>query len=266
MWEQGLLPEDAYYWQEGMNDWRPISEYFHAPQTLDAPPAPPSAPAPCYTYKKNPRTLTSFLVVMLWISLGAEVASLASDFSQMALLSRESFTQEQADANDARQGMIGLGYMAVFAVTGITFLRWVYRANSNCHGFGAQDMRFTPGWAVGYYFIPFVNLVRPYQVMKEICQVCKDPRNWSSVSAGALVNAWWTLQILSGFLGQLSFRISMEVKTIVGLQIATTISIASGFVGIVLCFVTIAMIKNIFRKQEALVKSSEQNVFQAGLL
>jgi len=267
MWEQGLLPEDAYYWQEGMIDWKPISEYFNISQIPDAPVTPPlpAISVQHYVYKKNPRALTSFLIVMLWISLASEAVSLSSDISQMVLLSQNSFTQEEANANDARQRLVGLGYFAVFAVTGITFLKWIHRANLNCHGFGAKDMRFTPGWAVGYYFIPFVNLVRPYQVMKEIWQVSKNPQNWLSVSAGGLVILWWSLQIASGFLEQLSFRLAMHAESIFDLQIATLISIFSGVVGVVLCFVVISLVKTVAKMQETLVNQSEQNVFPTSL-
>ena len=31
-----------------------------------------------------------------------------------------------------------------------------------------HDQRFSPGWSVGWWFIPALNLLRPYQVIKEI--------------------------------------------------------------------------------------------------
>jgi len=33
---------------------------------------------------------------------------------------------------------------------------------------GTRESRFTPGWAVGYWFVPFVNLVRPYQIVADL--------------------------------------------------------------------------------------------------
>ncbi len=177
MWEQGLLKPRTQYWKEGMVEWRPLSEYFSPEVSPRAAPTPPRiASGSTFTYTKNPQSLTLFLVIMLWTSLGFQVISILSDFGQMSLLNGR-FTEAEAEANDARQALIGFGYLGVFIVTGVAFLKWIYRANLNCRGFGAQDMRFTPGWSVGYYFIPFLNLVRPYQSMKEIWQVSHDPLN-----------------------------------------------------------------------------------------
>ena len=49
--------------------------------------------------------------------------------------------------------------------------RWIYRTNANAHSFGTGDMSITPGWAIGWYFIPIANLFKPYEGMKETWQV-----------------------------------------------------------------------------------------------
>ena len=143
MWEQGLLQEGTQYWKEGMSEWRPLTEYFTPPASADTPPPITVAPS-AYSYTKDPRSLTSFLVIMLWVSVGFEVVSILSDFAQMSLLDGV-YTEAEAAANDSRQGLIGLGYLGVFIVTGIAFLKWIYRANLNCRGFGAEGMKFTRG-------------------------------------------------------------------------------------------------------------------------
>ena len=33
---------------------------------------------------------------------------------------------------------------------------------------GANNLKYTPKWAVGCFFVPFLNLVMPYQVVREI--------------------------------------------------------------------------------------------------
>src|SRR6266404_5443429 len=40
----------------------------------------------------------------------------------------------------------------------ILFSIWVYRANLNARALGGKDMRFSPGWAVAWFFIPVMNL------------------------------------------------------------------------------------------------------------
>jgi hypothetical protein len=214
---------------------------------------------PSYAFLKDPTSLTKFLRTMLWIYLGIIIVSLLSDFMQMNLLSSASFSQAEAKANDLRQRIIGLIHLAIFIVTGIAFLKWIHRANSNSHGFGARNMKFSPGWSVGYYFIPFLNLYRPYQAMKEIWKVSKNPADWQNESGDPLLGWWWALWIISNILGQISFRISMAANTLNSLKESTVMSIVSAVVDIPLCIVGVSLVSAIFRQQKRL---TEMNVYQ----
>lgn len=50
----------------------------------------------------------------------------------------------------------------VYILTVVFFLIWLNRSYKNLTPLGAQDLAYSSGWAVGYWFIPFVNLVRPF--------------------------------------------------------------------------------------------------------
>lgn len=259
MWDRGRIQEGTLYWVEGMPEWRPLVERFGPP--LEQPK--PATPRPVSThgspavrsYAKDPRSLTSFLVVMLWVSLALEILSLFSDASQLSLLGRE-FTIQEAEANDARQTLIGIAYLVVFLTTAVTFLRWVHRANVNCRGFGAEGMTFTPGWSVGYYFIPFINLVRPYQAMKEIWQASHNPSSWKTSDPIGPLGLWWTLWLVNGFLGQLTFRLSARADTIEALKSSTMVAIAASVAGIPLCLVALKMVKEVALQQELQVRGT----------
>jgi hypothetical protein len=141
-------------------------------------------------------------------------------------------------------------------VTVFAFLIWIYRANLNCHGFGAQGMKFSPGWSVGYFFIPIANLYRPYQIMKEIWKVSKNPSNWQNEMESPLVGWWWALWLISNYLTYLSFQMKMKAHTISSLQTATTVSIISGIIDIPWYLVTASLVSAVFARQENLVKST----------
>jgi hypothetical protein len=129
----------------------------------------------------DPASLTKFVKTMLWVSLVISIVSLISDFMQINLLSSGNITQAAAESNDSRQQIIGILYLVAFIVTGILFLKWIYCMNSNCHGFGAQGMEFTPGWSIGCNFIPFINLYKPYRAMKEIWQISTCFPRWDTL-------------------------------------------------------------------------------------
>jgi len=208
-----------------------------------------------YRYLRDPHRLTSFLIIMLWVSLALDGISIVNDLSQMALLERPTFTEAEAEANDQRQMVVGLAVLAVFIVTGITFLKWIYRASSNSRGFGASGLTITPGWSVGYYFIPFANLIKPYHAMKEISQVSENPSNWQMSSGAPILRWWWALWITCGILGNISFR--MDASTIPELKNATAVALIYSALSIILTLVAISLVKGIIRNQDALVDGAQ---------
>jgi len=260
--QQGLLKGENLAWKEGMESWQPLFQVLPPPSApAGSAPAYPvtqlaqPAPGAAYGFVKDPWVLTKALKVMLWVYLGVEVISSLSDLGQLSLASGGDISVEAAEANDARQGIIGMLYLIVFITTGVLFLRWIHRANRNCHGFGAQGMRFTPGWSIGGYFIPFLNLVQPYQAMKEIWQVSTDPKRWQAQAGGALLGWWWALWLLTNFLGNMVFRTSMDIKDAESLQLATTVSLISSLADIPLSIVAVCLVSRIMAKQARLTQS-----------
>lgn len=262
LWQTGKIQPDALYWREGMTDWRPLAELFNPYNYTPAPPPLPSRDTTAvftstqttgYSYVKDPQKLTAFLILIQRILIAAEVISILSDLGQLSLLNRE-FTQEEGETNDARQGLVGIAYMIIFAIAGITFFKWLYRANVNSRGFGAQSMRFTPGWCIGYYFVPFLNLVRPYQSMKEIWQVSQNPARWQTQEGSSKIGLWWGLSIVTSILGNIVFRLSMAANDVDSLRTTTIATLIASVLDIFLVFTTLKVISSIAKNQEALVK------------
>ena len=88
-------------------------------------------------------------------------------------------------------------------VTGLCFLVWTYRLHRNLRALGAGCLRFTPMWAVGYFFIPVFSFYRPYQIFREIWQA-SDPgiaprtgQRWKAISPPAFLGFWWVALIVS---------------------------------------------------------------------
>jgi hypothetical protein len=114
-------------------------------------------------------------------------------------------------------------------------------------------MTFTPGWSVGWFFVPFLNLVRPYRAMKEIWQASHDPHHWKMQPGSAILRWWWGLWLASGLISQISFRVSIHAETIDDLKTSTWIAMGANLISIPLCLVALAMIRRIYRSQETLV-------------
>ena len=85
--------------------------------------------------------------------------------------------------------VVGLLDVAVLVATGITFLMWFHRVRANLPALGVTDARWSPGWAVGWWFVPVMSLFRPYQVAAEVWQA-SDPAatqaDWRQRPVGSL--------------------------------------------------------------------------------
>ena len=100
--------------------------------------------------------------------------------------------------------------------TAVAFSMWIYQANATAHQLGAQGMQFTPGWAVGWFFIPIGNLFKPYQVAQETWKASDPampldrPTAWRAIRGSSLIGLWWTAWIISNVLYQISFRVELK--------------------------------------------------------
>jgi Domain of unknown function (DUF4328) len=209
---------------------------------------PQAPPVPGAAGFRDPSTLTKVVKVLLYIALALDAVAVLSGLLEFQLLqdirsgaiSGPDMTAA-ADANDLRQRIIGLTQVALYLITIIVFARWIYVLSANKSRLGASELRFTPGWAVGWFFIPIANLWKPYQAMKELWRVSADPLRWRDVHRSALLPWWWFVWLLNNVLGQLSFqlgRAATEFSQIVAANVITDLadasSVALDIIGIVL--------------------------------
>lgn len=95
-------------------------------------------------------------------------------------------------------------------VGAIVFLVWLYRAVGNARALGATDMMVSPGWAVGWYFVPLANLFMPYATMRELWKASARPRDWQLADAPPTIVLWWVFWVLGNITGIAAFRLDME--------------------------------------------------------
>ncbi len=206
---------------------------------------------------KDTTNLTRWTIRFLYAGIAIAVIAFISDIFEYRLLSsiqKGNYDSEwqmmaAAESNDARQGIIGIIQLAVFIVTAILILKWIYRANLNARQLGATDMEFTPGWSIGWYFIPIAFLWKPYQAMKEIWWASKSPAKWKGKSTPYLLQWWWFFWIISHFLGQASFRLSLRAKELNELVYANVFTLLSDIWEIPLNLIILAIIARVYKMQ-----------------
>lgn len=200
-----------------------------------------------------------FQVVLSFVAIGSNLLEyqLLTDFQNGVYFSQEMAVAD-AEANDMRQAVIAFSYLGVFIVSGILILKWIYQANQNARQLGAKDMAFSPGWSIGFYFIPIVSLWKPYQAMKEIWQASQNPSNWSAEKVSSILGIWWFFWIANSIAGQAAFRLSRRAEEISEIMNVNLVSQASEVISIPLALVTWLLIKNVSHVQLAMRERSDE--------
>jgi hypothetical protein len=189
-----------------------------------------------------------------------DAVGIAAGLLQFGLLTRAAtggISDAEAAANDARQQIIGILALLVYLGTVVSFLVWFYRVHRNLPALGARDLKYTPGWAVGGFFVPFLNLIRPLQVMREIWHG-SDPRGLErdmapaepsvrkQLGTPALIGWWWALWLFCGFLSNRALLMSFSQNpTLVDLQSRTLLMVLSDLFEIPAAILAVSLVVRI---------------------
>jgi hypothetical protein len=77
---------------------------------------------------------------------------------------------------------------------GLAWLFWQHRAQANLRALGVAELRFSPGWAVGWWFVPFANVVMPFLTVRELWRASHPEAgasDWQLRGSGPLLPLWW---------------------------------------------------------------------------
>ena len=98
-------------------------------------------------------------------------------------------------------------------LSGILFAVWFYRAYQNVLALRATG-RYSPGWAIGAWFVPILNLFRPKQIADDIWRT-SDPAlstepgsSWMELKVDPLLHWWWAAWVLTSVVGIVLFPIA----------------------------------------------------------
>jgi hypothetical protein len=149
------------------------------------------------------RALTRILVALLAINAAWAVWDISLLVREISLLERidlgglVSFAEGTALEEQILASTNGFGLLFVASV--VVGCMWQFRGQRNLTLAGRPSLRFTPGWAVGWWFIPIANLWKPFQAVRELWSR-SDPDERSYVVRGWWVlGLWWATWLISNF-------------------------------------------------------------------
>jgi hypothetical protein len=99
---------------------------------------------------------------------------------------------------------ISLSYMLSLIVSIVLVARWIYRGHANLAAAGLFGLRYSPGWAVGWYFIPIANWFKPFGVMRELWNASHGATDHYDSASPATLKLWWACYIVPNLMTAIS--------------------------------------------------------------
>jgi hypothetical protein len=146
---------------------------------------------------------------------------------------------------DVVDGLVGVAAMVISVGSAIAFLRWLHLTVRQAEALGI-GMRVTPALAVGYWFIPFANLVKPYHVIRRLL----NQLGGQSLVDAARVGTWWGVWIVGNVLSQIEVRLTLsgglDAPTSSAAYALGTAASVMSIVGALLCIGVVRTIQQSF--------------------
>jgi hypothetical protein len=135
------------------------------------------------------------LIALLVVHVPIHLMVIDATFDRVDLLDRSSagggVTFAQLDGVEARMLSAGRWGFLLLVITAIVWPVWQYQGHANVIRRRVDGLRFTPGWAVSWWFIPIANLWKPFQAISELARTSDAPDAWSAARRPWVMIPWW---------------------------------------------------------------------------
>jgi hypothetical protein len=248
---------------EATNDFslRRCSSCGHEQLALYSPPVSTWVPPPAQPDRPS-RALAVTTVVLLSLNAVSSAFGIASN--AVALHSHPGILADEEDYVDPDKlwlllasGLQAVAAFILYVSAVIVFCIWLRRVNSSLRN--QRFLTFTPGWAVGWWFIPFANLYKPYEMMVELWRATDPSRgdDWRFGPRSKVLPVWWAFWLLAGLVDNLAGRLSWRASTEHASETALQASIVGDFVGIPAAVLAAWIVWTIQRRAEQTLGKAE---------
>jgi hypothetical protein len=206
--------------------------------------------------------LTYWVVALLAVSAVMAVVSAVSLLIERSLvldaIAGRPVSIDEAVASDNRVEAITGWTLIALLVTGVLWCIWQHRAHSNLRSFGRNGLAYTPGWAVGWWFIPIASLWKPLGAMSELWKASEptdDPNAWARAKGWWALGVWWACWIGGNVLDLVSGAMQQEtdVSTVASSDL---VAVVAQLLEVAAAIFAIVILRDILSRQRALAVMS----------
>jgi hypothetical protein len=218
------------------------------------------------------KALALWTVILLGAEALAKLTDIAVSAAQLVLASNYPETAasalgpEDADVSEMPggnfqvivlllDGTVSLFGLFVFIAAAVVFLFWQHRAYKNLPALDVPRPEFSSGWVIGSWFVPILNLFRPYEIMKYIHNK-SDPETvrigFGDYDTGgdSTLKAWWGFWIATAIVGRFSDRIYRRAENLDDHVSADMVGIFVSGLTLVAACLAIAVVRDITSRQQ----------------
>jgi uncharacterized protein DUF4328 len=204
------------------------------------------------TALRSIRNLGTAVIVLLGAQIVSTALLIPAYLARISVIDRflagDPLTQQEVQrADDFVGGVAGIDAM-LFLATAITWLVWQHHGQANLERAGAAGLRFTPGWAVGWWFVPFANFVKGFQSIRELRLASERPSGWVHDRTPPILGWWWAFWLLSA----ISIGWWNTSTTAASLRTSDRVELYSSVFEIVAAVLAIRIVRAITDSQERL--------------
>ncbi len=179
-----------------------------------------------YDPRKTGRSAARLLLVIMVFEV---IYAAYTVYFMQFLNALDRLTEAEIDARavmvDDLGSAVSFGYIAAYLVCCIVSGMWIYRVTFNARAVAPAGSGPSPGWGVGWFFVPILSLWKPYQSMKRVWELT-GPGEPGAGPPG-YVAWWWALWVLANILGNISSRINMRADDVDAYMVGSVLDLVN---------------------------------------
>ncbi|MFC8361770.1 DUF4328 domain-containing protein [Streptomyces griseorubiginosus] len=214
--------------------------------------APPGAGRPKVSLR-SPVGLGWATVALLGLAAAVDLFAVVADYlrydvtGDLAAGDSGAAVLDRADTADALTVLAADAQSVVLLVCGIVFVVWLWRVRVNAEVFAPDGHRKARPWVIAGWLVPLASAWYPRRVVLDV---------WNASSPGdrpkgrALVNLWWTLWLLTTFVGWFLTKVVKSSHTAREIHDAMLPMLLADAVDLAAALVAAAMVLRLTRMQD----------------
>ncbi|MFJ4846704.1 DUF4328 domain-containing protein [Streptomyces sp. NPDC088733] len=170
---------------------------------------------------RSPLGLANAVTALLALVLACDVFSIAADINLWSVAGSVvadgpmSVSVDDADRAELLLSVTALLQGLGFLATAVVFIIWFHRVRGNGEIFSPNGFDKGRGWAIGGWFVPFLNLRLPYRIARETwtasTQAAPDG-SWRPIRTG-IVTVWWVALVADRIATQLTSQMYSKAES-----------------------------------------------------